>query len=271
MRWKLVMAVLLLVAAQAVLGGQAEFKMITLQHRLAQDLLPTVQSMVGEGGTASAVDNTLIIRTTPDRLSAIEQTIASLDVTPRNIRIEISHDSSLASQDSRANISGRGRIGHGEVIVGNAPPRDPGIRLDLGQGSERLQSHGSEFVTVMDGARAFIRVGQSIPYTQQWALFTQRYAEAVQSTEFQDITTGFAVIPHYSGDEVEVEIMPRIAGISSNGIVDFEALSTRVRVKPGQWFDLGGTMQARDEVSRAILDTRSDTASGSTSLMLRVD
>jgi hypothetical protein len=102
-------------------------------------------------------------------------------------------------------------------------------------------------------------------------LFTQRYAEVVQSTEFHDITTGFAVIPHYSGDEVEMEIMPRIAGISSNGIVDFEALSTRVRVKPGQWFDLGGTMQVRDEVSRAILDTRSDTASGSTSLMLRVD
>jgi hypothetical protein len=35
--------------------------------------------------------------------------------------------------------------------------------------------------------------------------------------------------------------------------VEFQELATTVRVAPGEWFNLGGTMQGRDEVSRAIL------------------
>jgi type II secretory pathway component GspD/PulD (secretin) len=123
----------------------------------------------------------------------------------------------------------------------------------------------------MDGASAFIRIGQSVPFTQQWAVFSQRYAHVAQTTEFQEITTGFAVTPRYVGDEVEVEVTPRIARLNSGGRIDFEELSTRVRVKPGQWFDLGGTMQGRDEVSRAIMGSGFNTSSRSTGLMIRVD
>lgn len=268
---KLLAGMLLLAAACGVQAGQTGFKMITLQHRLAQDVLPVVQAMVGEGGTASAIDNHLVIRTTPERLAAIEEAIAKLDVTPRNVRIEISHDSSLARDETHAGISGRGRIGRGEVIAGDHAPAGNGIRLDIGQGSSHMEQHGSEFVTVMDGARAFIRVGQSVPFTQQWAVFTQRYAHIGQATGFRDVTTGFAVVPRYIGDEVEVEITPRIARLNGSGTVDFEELSTTLRVRPGQWFDLGGTMQSRDEVSRAILNSGSDTSAGSTGLMLKVD
>jgi hypothetical protein len=267
---------ILLLIAHAVFGlsaqaEQNELHTITLQHRFADDLLPIVEPMVGPQGTASGMNNLLIIRTTPDRMAEIERVVAQLDVVRRNIRIEVSHASDLQSADRRLSASGRGRVGDTEVVIGDSAGRRPGTRVEIGQGSSRIQRQGSQFITVMDGADAFIEVGQSVPYTQQWAVFTQRYANIQQTTEFQDITTGFTVSPRYIGDEVEVEITPRIARLGRGGAVDFETLSTRVRVQPGEWFNLGGTMASSDEVSRAILQSGSSSAAKSSSLMIRVD
>src|SRR3546814_4913243 len=170
------------------------------------------------------MENQLSIRTTPERMAAFEQVVAKFDVARRNIRIEISHENNMRMDESRAAISGRGRIGNGEIIIGDRPPRRSGANVEIGKGSSQISQRGGEFVTVMDGADAFIRVGQSVPYTQQWAVFTQRYAHTGQATEFRDITTGFAVRPRYIGDEVEIEIAPRIARLHSGGFIDFVEL-----------------------------------------------
>lgn len=172
-------------------AGQSEFKMITLKHRFAQELLPIVQPMVGQGGTANAVDNHLIIRTSPQRLAEIEQVISRLDVARKNVRIEIRHESSQQAEDSEVAVSGRGRIGDAEVIVGDSRLRRTGANIDLRSGSRETSQRGSEFVTVMDGYPAFIEVGQSIPFTREWLILTQQYGYAGKVTEFQDITTGF--------------------------------------------------------------------------------
>lgn len=252
-------------------AAQNELKTITLKHRFAEDLLPMVQPLVGPGGTANGMNNLLIIRTTPERMAEIEQVVNQLDVMRRNICIEVSHDSNLQSTDRRISAGGRGRVGDTEVVIGDPGRRRHGARVEIGQGSSRISRQGSQFLTVMDGGDAFIEVGQSVPYTRQWAVFTQRYTQIQQTTEFEDITTGFAVSPRYIGDEVEVEITPRIARLGRGGVIDFEALSTRVRVRPGEWFDLGGIMTASDEVSRAILQSASGATTESSSLMIRVD
>lgn len=261
----------LLLVSFSLMAGQNEFRMITLKHRFAEDILPIVQPMVGESGSANAMNNHLIIRATPDRMAAIEQVVAQFDIARRNIRIEISHENKLQMEGSRAAISNRGRIDNGEIVIGDRPPRRSGANVEIGKSSSQISQRGGEFVTVMDGADAFIRVGQSVPYTQQWAVFTQRYAHIGQATEFRDITTGFAVRPRYIGDEVEIEIAPRIARLNSSGFIDFEELATTVRLRPGEWLDIGSTMSARDEVSRAILSSGSASASESTALMIRVN
>lgn len=273
MRFLLLMLAVVLHVGQvaAVSAAQNALRTITLQHRFADDLLPIVQPMVGPQGTASGMNNVLIIRTTPERMAEIERVVAELDVVRRNIRIEVSHDSSVQSSNSRLSASGRGRVGDAEVVIGDDRLRSRGARVDIEQGSSQVRRQGGQYLTVMDGGDAFIEVGQSVPYTQQWAVFTQRYARVQQTTEFRDITTGFAVSPRYIGDEVEVEITPRIARLGRSGAIDFEALSTRVRVRPGEWFDLGGTMGGSDEVSRAILQSGSAATASSSSLMIRVD
>lgn len=269
-RWLMVLLILCVVSP--VYAATTQFKMITLQYRFAQDILPTIQSMVGPEGKVSALDNHLMITATPDELAAIEQVIAKLDVARKTMRITVSYDDVSTLESQSGAIRGRGRIG--DVTVGVGEPRRPpesGVDIELDRHGRHSTTMGSQFLSVTDGEKAFIRVGQSVPYTQQWISLTQRHIHVQQGTQFYDITTGFAVRPRSIGNMVELEITPRIGRPGGGGIVDFQELATTVRVSPGQWFDLGGTMQTRDEVSRAILSTRSSDGQRSNQFMIRVD
>jgi type II secretory pathway component GspD/PulD (secretin) len=259
---------MLLLQAGAVMAAE-QFRMITLQYRLARDVLPVIEPLVGPSGSVRAIDNHLLITASPEQLAQIETVIERLDVIRKNVRITVSHASDLQLQQRGAAVSGRASAGDVEVVV--PPAVGDGVGLQVYDSNTRSRDTGTEFLTVLDGEQAFIRVGQIVPFTQRWILLTRRYAIVQDSVEFQDITTGFAVRPRYMGDQVELEITPRIARWNQAGFIDFEELSTVVRVEPGEWFDLGSTMQDRDEVSYAILAGEQRDERRNTTLRIKVD
>jgi len=250
-----------------------EFKIITLQHRFASDIIPTIQPMVGDDGNVSGIDNQLLVRASPERMGMIEQIVATLDRARKNLRITISHEDIRQTKSNQAGVRGSARIGNADINLGR-PSRgydQDNLEIDIGQQQNAISQTGSEFITVSEGGSAFIRVGQSVPFTQQWLVWAQQYAHVQQATIYQDITTGFAVRPRVINGQVELEISPRISSLASGDVIDFQSLSTVVRVTPGQWFDLGGTMQTRDNVSRAILSGQESSGSQQSKLMIRVD
>ncbi|MES1987242.1 MAG: secretin N-terminal domain-containing protein, partial [Pseudomonadota bacterium] len=194
-----------------------EFKIIDLQHHFAEDTLPIIQPLVGSDGTATGMQNHLIIRASPEKMIEIEQLISTLDVERQNLKITVSHQSNLQTNDDNFAVSGRKRIGN--VIIGtNKYPRKAvdGVQLDIENNQSNIRSNGNQFINVMDGERAFIRVGQSVPYTQEWITLTRRYASIQRTTEFVDISTGFSVRPRSIGNQIELEITPRIAQLNQN-------------------------------------------------------
>lgn len=265
--------------------AETELEIITLQHRFPQEILPSVQAIVGNDGSVTTTQNFLIVRASPEIMQQIEQLVASLDTEQKNIRITVSHDSQLISRQREATVSGDVQAGDMQLHLPRqnqnqqARPsvrqsQSQGLAVDIGQREIISNQSGQEFVNVLDGQRAFIRVGQSVPYTQQWVNFSQRYPRgyaSISTTQFRDITTGFAVRPRYIGQQVEVEITPRIASLKANGYIDFEELTTVVRVMPGTWLDIGGVMQSRDEVSRAILSGYQDGDQRHNSLLILVE
>ena len=69
--------------------AETEFKIITLQHQFADNLLPIIAPMVGADGTATGMQNQLILRASPDRMREIEATVQQLDIARVNRRITI--------------------------------------------------------------------------------------------------------------------------------------------------------------------------------------
>lgn len=255
-----------------IAGAATDFKIITLQHRFGQDLLSVVQPLAGPGGTVSAVDNKLIVQADAEHMAAIEQAVAMLDVERKTLRIHI--DRSGTAHASGGGVQASGEIGSGNVRIQRSRPGRPagnGVTVEADRYERETRSRGSEQLAVADGASATIAVGQSVPFTETWRTLARRYPQIGQSVQYHDVTTGFTVKPRMIGQMVELEIAPRIASLRQDGSIEFSELATTVRVAPGQWFDLGGTMQQRDEVSQAILAREGSRSDGGTQLWLMVE
>ncbi len=250
----------------------SEFKIITLQHRFAEDILPSIQPLVGNDGSVTALQNNLIIRANSENMLQIEQVIATLDTVRQNLKITVKRDSNLSTQDNQIGVTGRKRIGNVTISTNRYPNTSKnGVHVDLANKQSDAYNSSNHFINVVDGERAFISTGQSIPYTQEWVLLTQRYIQIQRATEFVEINTGFAVRPRSIGNQVELEITPRFSQPNQSGSIDFETLSTVVRVNKGDWLDLGGIMQQKDDVSRAILSRSSNGQASTSQLLIRVE
>ena len=212
--------------------AETEFKIITLQHRFASDLLPIIEPMVGADGTATGMNNQLILRAAPERMREIDRTVAKLDVTRVQRKITVNTNNNIQTQRDR--IEASGKVKAGKVTIGNDPRAKPNSgNVDIESNSSNTQQNSSQFLNVLDGERAFIRVGQVVPFTQEWITITRRYIQIYQSTDWREITTGFAVRPRTIGNAVELEITPRIAKLNNQGFIDFEELTTIIRTNLG--------------------------------------
>lgn len=262
--------------------AETEFKIFTLQHRFANDLLPFVEPMTGPDGTANGIDNQLIIRASPQRMQEIEALVAKMDAARVNRKITVSTSNNLQSEHERVEASGSAKVG--KVTIGNNrrahlsnkhSNKPNSGRVEVENNSSNTRQTSNQFIQVLDGERAFIRVGQLVPFTQEWVTLTQRYIQVDRFTDWREVTTGFAVRPRTIGDPnsklVELEITPRIARLNNQGYIDFEELTTVIRTSLGSWVDIGGTMQQNDEVSRKILGRQSLSSQQNSNLSVKVE
>ncbi|HEY0842890.1 secretin N-terminal domain-containing protein [Methylotenera sp.] len=264
----------LLMALSLTLQGHAanDFKIFTLQYRFAEEVLPTIQAVIGNHGTASAIQNQLIVRTDSKTMAEVEQTIATLDTTRENFTISVKRQNNFTGNSRNSIVRGRTRIGNATIQTGNdARNGRDGIQIGIEDNQTNSQQSSQQFIRVTDGAPAYISVGESIPYTSEWVLFTRRYAVRQVSTQFVDIGTGFTVRARSIGSQVELEITPTFSSLQQDGRIEFEQLSSTVRAQRGEWVNIGGIMQDKDEVSRAILTSSSGQSSQNSQLFIRVE
>jgi len=261
---------LISVLASAPVLAEIEFKIISLQHRFASDLLPAITPMVGLDGTATGMNNQLILRAQPERMREIEALIEKLDAARVNRRITVSNSLQQDSQSSTFDASGTVRSGN--VTISNSRRmQNTGGRLIVERSTSSTRQTGNQFINVLDGERAFISSGQIVPFTQEWVSITRRYVQIERFTDWREVTTGFAVRPRTIGNQVELEITPRISSMNQQGFIDFNELSTIVSLNIGEWLDIGGTMQNKDEISRKILGSQSVSNSQNSRLLIKVD
>lgn len=109
----------------------------------------------------------------------------------------------------------------------------------------------------LDGQRAHIRIGQSVPYVKKILTLTKNQIAIEQGVELRNVTTGFEVLPRVHGDHVRIEITPRLSTLDNpaTGLVNFQELTTTVETKLGEWIDLGALLGSGNDVQRAILES----------------
>jgi type II secretory pathway component GspD/PulD (secretin) len=275
----------LLLAFAALLAlssaGADETRVIQLKHRPANEVMPLIRPLLGPDDALSGMDFRLIIRTSDRNLKEVERILAQVDVVRQRLRITVEQASAEDRATTSQSVTGEARIGDkARVILPAKPPQKgglivqkDGLRYTTNRRTTTASNANTQTVMTMDGQRAWIRIGQSVPHVRKILALSRRQLVLIQDIELQDVTTGFDVLPRVHGDRVLVEITPRLSSLRnpSTGLADFQELSTTVETKLGEWLDLGEILGNRDEVHRAILESATTTSGERRTVRLKIE
>jgi type II secretory pathway component GspD/PulD (secretin) len=250
----------------------AEVAVIKVNYRSAAEILPQVQDLLSPEGKAS-VDtrtNSLIVVDTKESLTKIQAFVASMDTPAEQVKVRFRFQEQGISTDRDISTSGRVSGEHGSVAIG----RDgrEGVHVRARDTVVNRRGNTESFISVMSGSSAYLWVGKDVPFTERWVYFTRRYARVVETVNFQRVETGFEVRPVVIGNNVQVEIVPRISSFDrEEQVVRLTEASTTLTVPKGQWVTIGGTSTQSNEVFRDILSYGSASTNSTLSLSLMVE
>ncbi|MCM2263907.1 MAG: hypothetical protein NDI73_01820 [Desulfuromonadales bacterium] len=269
--------------------ASAETRIFDLKHRRATEVAEAVRMVLGDDAKVTAIDNSLVVNASAADLAGVAELIARLDRPARMLRVYVAQDQQESSRASSAGGSIYVSGGDASVVVGDRPTAHPpafggatvivggdhGMIVGSGSAGSRVETHrAGQFLTSLEGSPARISVGQRLPFTERWLVLARRHARIVESVRYESVDTGFEVIPTlFAGEHAELAIHPFMAFIDARGEreIRFSDLTTTVRVRLGEWFNLGGTMAGNDEVSREILGIGAQSGEGRGNIRVRVE
>ena len=282
---KLFVSISLMLLACTVFSGQAlaELRIFELKNRPAGELAEMVRALVDDGAKVVAHRNTLVINASPAELNEIATLVASYDRVQRMLRVTVNQGRRLDDHTREVNTSGHLRSGSVAVDL-NGPDRGDGGSIFITSGGNRInvQAQGdllqddrkvSQFMTVIEGYPATITVGRAVPFTSQMRTYCRQHPAFVETIDYQNVDTGFEVLPEIFGETVQLEIRPFMAFLDSQNLnqIIFHELATKVQLPLGTWYDLGGQMSTQDGLSREILGAGRHSSEGGNSIRVRVD
>jgi hypothetical protein len=215
-------------------NAQQALEIIPLRHRTVEQVLPSLQPLLEPGATLSGSRGQLFLRASPSNADDIKRALAAIDRPAKRLQISVRFDGALERE--RRDLQASGSIGSGGArFRGSAQDSrtSTGERVD-----QRVQ--------VLEGSQATIFAGRS--------------------NDYQDLGSGFAVVPRLSGGLVHLEIVQQHqAGLQG------QRLSTTTTARLGEWTELGGVAESSARDDRSIGSAGGRRASESRQVWVKVE
>jgi type II secretory pathway component GspD/PulD (secretin) len=261
----------LLLISTFTASGQMVTEVIPLQHRVSEEIIPVLQPFLDKQGAVSGIQNQLIVRTTVINLEEIKRLLTEIDVAPRLLIIIVKQDVDRATEEHLRDALGSGSGAGGRItITGDDSGRvaGGGQKRSSRQSARTISSRSLESdrntqrVQVLEGNRAFIRSGQSLPLPARGLIYSpQGDVRVVENAQMRDAVTGFSVLPRVYGKQVMLEISSQRdrSSVQNPSSIDIQQMATVVSGRMGEWIEIGGVGQGRAE---KVNNSRSITTNG---------
>lgn len=256
-------------------------EVVTLRYHRAEQVIPLLQPLVGPAGAVTGMQNHLVIRADAAAHAQIRRVLAEVDIAPRRLLITLRQNTSRAELGRDAGVYGRFAGEDGQLAIGDRAA--PGVtRVEARHGRSILGAHVTERsegeaatdtqqLQVLDGGRAFIRLGQAVPFTTRSTYVNPYGATVVDQTQFVDVVSGFEVSPRVSGESVILEIMPQRDSLRPNGEIHTQRAATTLSARLGEWTELGAIDQSGSQDASATLYSQQRSQSDRRGVFIRVD
>jgi hypothetical protein len=245
-------AVLTLLASGAL--AQNTLEIIGLRHRVAGEVIPSLQPLLEPGATLSGQGSQLFVRTGPGNLAELRRALEAIDRPARRLLISVRFDSSLEAASRGIEAGAR---------VTN---RDAQVELRAQDSRSRADERVDQRVQALEGARATILTGESRPLRQRQYIQTPAGVVSQEVTVVQEMTSGFEVVPRVSGDTVQVEIVQQRASASG-----YERAGTTASGRLGEWFQLGAVAMGGSRDSSGLASASQSSGGETRRVWIRVD
>jgi type II secretory pathway component GspD/PulD (secretin) len=260
------------------LGAQEKLEVFPLKNRSAEELIPIIRPLLGHNETVTGMRQRLIVRASPGKLEEVKALLEKIDGQLKNLRITVKQGLRSQLNGFEAEVSGEVPIGDsGRVIIN---PREKGRVIVEGKSgtvqgkfSKRkflLDEMNTQVVTTLEGNPATIYIGQQIPFKTTESVRSGSTVTQFESTQFKDVQTGFRVLPQIRGDQVIMKISPQQSRITNGGI-ETTGLDTVIRGRVGEWVELGGLNQNRDEQGSGIANRNTSRKIEKRSVFIKVE
>lgn len=235
-------------------------EMMDLHYRPAEEIQPLLQPLLEPGEALSGSGFDLIVKSRPARLTEIRRLIQQLDRRPRNLMISV-----MQSQHQSAEAL------NAEAALSISPNA---IRMQGMTGDTRAvgQQGNLQQLRTLDGQAAHIEIGQLRPYESLTMYATgYGYPGVVSSTQWQAVSSGFAVIPRLQADnEIMLDIAPWSERFRYNGQIDSQSLHTSLRAHLGEWLEIGGISEQKT-ATEGYSGFNATTQTRASRILLKVD
>lgn len=217
-------------------GGAAfaqNLEIIDLQHRPADQVLPSVQAIVGTRGAVTGTGFKLFVRADAATLAQVRRMVAELDVAPRRLMISVRQIDAGAS--SRVRIQTGARVSPAGTVVTVAGSAQ----------ADRAEGAIEQRIQTLDGARALIHVGETrmtptVVVNGNANGSPNGTNVGVVATPVEAATSVY-VVARVNGDTVLLDIEPEQASFGPQGEIRSQGLSTQAAGRLGEWIDLGAS------------------------------
>ena len=232
-----------------VVGAQ-QMEIIELRSKSVDEVLPALLPLVEAGGTLTGMNNQLFLKASPRNRADIKRALAAIDTPARRLIIRV-------AQNRQAEDNSRGAEAGGTLVLGSTRRSNVDARV-WDTKSVRGES-AAQMVQTVDGGRAFIEVGRSLPVPMRQMVIGPGGAVINESVVYQDIGRGFYAVPHVNGSRVRLDISQQAASQGGYGSIDSQRLSTTISGRLGEWIELGGSgRQASGNQGGALTLSTSD-------------
>jgi len=218
-------------------------EIIELHSRTSAEILPIIEPFAGSDGSITGTGRSLIIKASPERMTEIKRLLADLDRPPKRLLITVGNDNDRTHSSSGYRASADIKTGNSQIGINS-----PGYPVDSSRAQVQLHDRRSsttqssqQFVQAMEGRSAYISSGLSVPLKTTERYYGGAVPYQRSTTQYQDVTRGFYVIPRINGDIVTLEIAQHDDQPGRKyGVIETQRVDTVVSGRLGDWIDLGG-------------------------------
>ena len=201
--------------------AQHPLEIIALRHRTADQVLPSLRPLAEPGATLSGQGAQLFVRASPHNLAELRRALDAIDRPLRRLQISV-------RLEDAAEAASRGLEASGRVS-------DRGARVEVRahDSSSGSAERVDQRIQVLEGGRAFISTGQSVP--------------VMSGAAIRETMTGFEVLPRIAGNQVLLEIAQRRETLSQQ-----QALASTVSTRLAEWVEVAGVAESATRSDGAV-------------------